>query len=137
MPARTLVHAAVLATANLFGIWLGFLAFALSSTANQILVQVPVAVVVTVALFAAWIRLLGARGSARLRIDGARNWAWVYGLAPICAAVVFVPLHQITQGYWTAFSNLLALWTFQLVANGFAVAIAAAICARRTVAAGI
>jgi hypothetical protein len=139
MPARTILHAAVLAAANLIGIWLGFLVYAVSETANQLLVQVPVAVQATVAVFAAWVRLLSARGSVRLPIRGTGDGAWIYGLAPLWAAVVFVPLHQVTQGYWTAFSNVLVLWSFQLIANGIAVAvalaIAAAMAARRTVAA--
>ncbi|MBD3222855.1 hypothetical protein GF314_16630 [bacterium] len=124
MPFRTILHAAVLALANLAGIWLGFVAFALASTTNQLAVQMPVAVVVSIGGFAAWAALVGRRRPAWSRLRTGRDAVWVYGLALVWSAVVFVPLHLLLEGYRTAFSNVVALWVFQLVVNAVAVPMA-------------
>ena len=117
MSPRRLLHAIALVTANFAGLWLGFLAFYVADTANQLAVQLPIAVVVSVAAFVAWIRLVNGRGSARLRFGERADAAWVHGLAPAVAALAFVPLHLATTGYLTAVTNVLAVWGFQLVVN--------------------
>jgi len=117
MSPRHLLHAALLMTANLAGLWLGFLAFYLADTTHQLAVQLPIAVAVSVAAFVGWVKLFHGRGSARIRFRGRADAAWVYGLAPVLAALVFVPLHLVSTGYVTAATNVLALWAFQLVAN--------------------
>jgi len=52
-----------------------------------------------------------ARGGGQLAVQ-----------APV-AIVLTVPLHYVTQGYPTAFSNLTALWSFQVFANLIAVTV--------------
>lgn len=123
MSAGAVVHAAVLALVNLVSIVIGFLVFALVRGGGQLAVQVPVAIVLTVVLFAGWTRYSSMHGPRRIRFRGPRDGYWIFGLAPIWAAVVFVPLHFVTQGYPTAFSNLTALWSFQVFANLIAVTI--------------
>jgi cytochrome bd-type quinol oxidase subunit 2 len=120
---RVVLHSAILALANLCSIWFGFLAFALSSVQNQLGVQLPVAFLVSVLMFGAWVKVVESRGPAGSRIRSRRDWIWIYVLAPVCAALVFVPLHYVVEGYLTAFSNLTALWAFQLVVNVAVVAI--------------
>jgi hypothetical protein len=121
---RRIVHATVLVLANLAGILGGFIAFWLASTTNQLAVQLPIAVLVTLTTFLLWIRLVDRRGPARLRFLGLRDGVWTYGLAPVIAAIVFVPLHYVLEGYVTAFSNVVALWTFQLVVNALVIVLA-------------
>jgi len=48
----------------------------------------------------------------------------VFLLAFVCAAVVFVPMHYVSEGYVTAAGNVAALWAFQLVANSIALLVA-------------
>ena len=119
--ARRIVHAGVLAIANLGGIWVGFLAFDKIGAGNQISVQLPVAVLFSLAVFTVWAKLMNTAGPARFRFHGRNDGPWVYCLTPVLAAVVFVPLHFATVGYLTALTNVLALWGFQLVANMFVV----------------
>lgn len=128
---RLLLHSLVLAIVNLCGIWLGFVVYSLVRGPGQIAVQLPIAFIVTVGAFAAWIMILAARGPRRLRIGGGAQARWVFGLSLPWAAVVFVPLHYLTQGYLTAFSNVAALWLFQAAANLVAVVVAAAVAGRR------
>ena len=124
MNGRHVVHASVLVLANFAGLLGGFIAFWLASTTNQLAVQLPIAVLVTLAAFLLWVRLVDDRWRARLRLRGLRDGVWTYGLAPVIAAIVFVPLHYVLEGYVTAFSNLLALWTFQLVVNALVIVLA-------------
>jgi hypothetical protein len=123
-PVRIPLHAAALALANLGGLWIGFVAFALAPTTNQLGVQLPVALVVSVGAFAAWVTVVDARGPRQLRFGGRRDAVLAAALAWAVAAVIFVPLHRLATGYVTAFSNLVALWSFQLVANLVVVALA-------------
>ena len=125
MQASRIVHAGALAIANLSGLWFGFVAFVLIGTTNQIGIQLPVAVVVSLAAFVIWVKLVNAFGPPRFRYFSRSDGPWVYCLAPVLAAVVFVPLHFATTGYLTAFSNVLALWGFQFVSNMFVVVAAA------------
>lgn len=127
MPARRLLHAAVLALANLAGLWLGFVIFARSAETHQLAVQLPVAVTVSVAGFVGWVAAVRVRGPRWLRLQGRRDGAWIYGLALAWSAAIFVPLHLVLTGYLTAASNVIALWIFQVVVNVVAVWLAVAI----------
>lgn len=69
MPARCVVHAAVLALVNLVGVYLGFVAFAMVDSTNQLAVQFPVAIAVSLAGFALWAKLAGPRQSRRPKRD--------------------------------------------------------------------
>jgi hypothetical protein len=130
MPGRTILHGAVLALGNLFGIWLGFVAHALASGASQLRVQVPVAIVISLIFFVLWVRLVEAFAPERIRFRGARDAIWTYVLALAWGPAIFVPLHYVTQGYLTAFGNVLALWTFQSTVNILAAAAAALVTGR-------
>lgn len=128
---RLLLHSLVLAIVNLCGIWLGFVVYSLVRGPGQIAVQLPIAFIVTVGAFVAWIMIVAARGPRRLRFGGGSEARWIFGLSLPWAAVVFVPLHYLTQGYLTAFSNVAALWLFQAAANLVAVVAAVAVAGRR------
>ena len=125
MPARAILHGAVLAIANLFGIWLGFIVHALATGVNQLSVQLPVAIFVSVGVFVLWGKLVNDRGPERIRVQRFRDGVWIYGLALAWGPAVFVPLHFVTTRYLTSFSNILALWAFQLITNLVAITIVA------------
>jgi len=125
MRARVILHGAILAIVNLFSIWLGFIAHALIAEANQLIVQVPVAIVVSVVVFVLWGKLVDNRGPKRISVRGFRDGVWIYCLALVWAPLIFVPLHFVTAGYLTAFSNILAMWVFQLITNLVAIDIVA------------
>ncbi|MDH4338394.1 MAG: hypothetical protein OEX18_14065 [Candidatus Krumholzibacteria bacterium] len=117
------IHGFVLALINLASILVGFAVFTLSGSGHQVAVQVPVALLGTVAGFAAWLWLVrrSRLGWDRTRL---RQRAAVFVLAFLGAAVVFIPLHFFTQGYVTAWSNVTALWAFQAPANLLAMLVA-------------
>jgi hypothetical protein len=110
------IHSVKLAFINLAGIFAGFAVYHLTGLQNQIAVQVPVAVLFTVIGFVTWLWM-----TRRTRVSwtraGARQHVLVFALALVWSAVVFVPLHYFTQGYVTAWSNITAMWAFQMPAN--------------------
>lgn len=101
----------------------GFAAYSIARPAGQLAIQIPVAVMLTVGLFAVTCRALGP---ARWR-PGPGGWSLVYLASMLSAPLVFVPLHYVTQGYWTSYGNLVGLGLFQLPTNALAVVIAAAV----------
>jgi hypothetical protein len=117
-----LIHGFILALINLGSILVGFAVYHLAGSRNQIAIQVPVAVLCTIIAFCLWVRMT-SRTRLRWR-GGVRPGLAVFFLALIGAAVVFVPLHYATQGYVTAWSNVTALWAFQVPANLLALLVA-------------
>jgi len=123
MLVRTIVHSIILALLNLFAIVVGFATFKSVGGSNQVGVQAPVAFVISVVGFVVWTGLMNTRGPVRLALRGWRDGGWILILASVVAALVFVPAHYATAGYLTAFSNILALWAFQIPTNAVAIAI--------------
>ena len=58
-----------------------------------------------------------AHGIFELELLGKQEFIYIYFAALIWAPVIYIPLHYVTQGYLTSFSNIIALWIFQLPVN--------------------
>ena len=127
---RIALHSAVLGFANLVAILAGFAIHRFVKSANQIMVQAPVAAALSVAFFAAWLVVSSGIAPRAFRLRGAGDGFRVWGLAPAWAALAFVPMHFFSQGYLTSFGNIAALWAFQLPVN--AVAVGAGMAAARS-----
>lgn len=125
MSQRLIVHGLVLALANLVGLYLGMIALGAFGRGDQLTTQLPVAIVASVLGFGLWVWIVNRATSARLRYRGREDGGWTYVIALPLAAIIFVPLHFVTQGYLTSLSNILALWMFQLGTNAIAVGVAA------------
>lgn len=103
--ARRLLHATFISLINLASIVLGFWAYRLADSTNQILVQVPVAVLSGSAIIALWL--------ARLPRSGA-EYAVVSLLAFPVGAAIFTVAHYALTGYVTSVGNILGLWGVQI-----------------------
>jgi hypothetical protein len=123
---RVGTHSLVLVAADLVGIVGGaLLAFRVLGVANQVWLQLPLAVVLSVSGFCVWVLLLEGLQWSGLRLGGLKERLACFGLALLWAPLVFVPLHYLTQHYWTSPGNLLALALYQLPVNALALASAA------------
>lgn len=131
MLSRLVLQAVVLALFNLIGVWSGFMVYAIVRGSDQIAVQLPIAFVVSIVTFLVWIAVSTERFPRRFRVHSAGEWRWIFALAMFWSAAIFVPVHYLTQGYLTSFSDVRALWQFQAAANLVAVGIAATLVARR------
>jgi hypothetical protein len=90
---------------------------------NQRALQTPVAMVLSVAAFVAWI-FIANRFFSRLYLRGSGEHLAVFFGALLWNPVLFTILHYITRGYLTSFANILLLWVFQIPVNLVAVLIA-------------
>ena len=101
--------------ANGAGVVAGFFAFKFVGS-NQLSVQIPVAVVVSVALYALLCFGLKALSPKTFSCQP-MNLLWIFAAALIWNPVIFIPLHYITQGYLTQPVNILAMTLFQIPTN--------------------
>jgi len=109
---RLLIAAALVAALDLAALVLGFVAFNLVG-GNQLRVQLPVALLLGIAGVALLMRHLRGRGwlPSTLQLLAAAL------LALPLAAALFLPAHRVLTGYFSAWSNLVALWSVQLPMN--------------------
>jgi hypothetical protein len=126
------VHALVLAVVNLTSVVVGFGSYRIAGSANQIAVQLPIAAVLSVVGFAAWLVACHRLGQLIIDLETAVDATWIYLLAVPWAIAVFIPLHFLTQGYLTSVGNILAVAVFQGVVNIIAVPAAVALGRFRT-----
>lgn len=112
------MHGAVVMVADLVGIGSGgVLAYYLTGSVNQVWLQLPVAVVVTIALSGLWMAGTRLRRLAPLQPRSANELAWCLVASLVWGIVVFVPVHYATQGYVTGLGNTVALALYQLLVN--------------------
>jgi hypothetical protein len=122
---RPVVHGLALAAINIGAVLVGFAAYKILGVGRQLLVQVSVAVLVTVVAFVLWYYLTLRVTSGRLALGNVGAHVGTYGLAFACFPALFVPLHYFTQGYLTSFANIYNMWLFQVPTNALALAAAA------------
>ncbi len=118
---RILLHGSALLASNLAGIVIGFFAFALMGAKNQIAVQLPVAVLVSIGLYLSWILVLRLPPFRAIRLHGGRECFHAGVASLLIGPLVFVPVHYLTQGYLTAVGNLLAFAAFQIPVNSIGI----------------
>ena len=130
---RVLAAGLVLLFANLSGIFAGFLAYHAVRPANQIAVQVPIAVLLSVLLYLAWTLVSRIRPFSRLTLQSILEEGGAYMASLVWGPVVLVPLHYFTQGYLTGVGNITVLILFQAPVNAIAILAAIKIAQPRTV----
>lgn len=103
---------------DLAGIGIGAAAaYQLTGSADQVWLQVPVAVVVTIAVFGLWLIATRFRRLASLQPRNTNELAWSLAASLAWGIVVFIPIHFVTQGYVTSLGNIVALVLYQLPVN--------------------
>lgn len=119
------IHGLALAAINIGASLVGFAAYKVLGVGHQLLIQIAVAVLVSVAAFSLWYYLTLRVTSGRIALGRRGANVWTYALAFIWFPVIFVPLHYVTQGYLTSFANIYNMWLFQAPTNALALAAAA------------
>ena len=118
---RISLHSVALTVVDIAGIGGGaVVAYKALGVSNQVWLQLPCAIVLSLVLFAAWVFLLQFLGFRRLQFVGERELVACLAASLLWAPLVFVPLHYFTQGYLTSMGNLVALAGYQLPVNSLA-----------------
>ena len=108
----------LLVVADIAGIGGGALvAFHVSGVSNQVWLQLPIAIVLSIVCFFAWMLLIHLFDLRRLQPLDAEELGACLVASMLWAPVIFVPLHYLTQGYLTGIGNLVALALYQLPVN--------------------
>ena len=125
---RVGLHSLVLVMADIAGVGGGAVAaFQILGVPNQVWLQLPIAIGLSVILFSGWILALRALGFGRLQLVGGNEFGICLGLSVLWAPLVFVPLHYLTQGYLTSIGNLVALALYQVPVNALALLVSAVV----------
>lgn len=115
---RPIVSGAMLTAADLAGIGAGGVpAHLLTGSANQVWIQLPVALLVTLGSFFLWVRATRIRRLAALRLENPEDLAAGLFASIAWGVVLFVPIHFLAPGYVTSFGNIVARAVYQLVVN--------------------
>ncbi len=118
---RISLHSLVLAVVDIAGIVGGaVVASKALGVNNQVWLQLPSAVILSLAFFGMWMFLLWCLGVRRLEFTEVKEWVLCLVASLLWAPLVFVPLHYFTQGYLTSMSNLVVLALYQFPVNSLA-----------------
>lgn len=120
-----LLNGFVLAGVNMAAVIAGFIAYHFLKPINQIAVQVPIAAGLCVVGFCVWVLLGRTRAFQKFAVRDNVDFAWIWLTAFAWCPIILVPLHYFTQGYLTAFSNIVSMWIFQFFVNTLAVGVTA------------
>jgi hypothetical protein len=112
--ARILLHGFLLAVVTVGSILVGYAVYRASGLRDQVATQVLVAGAVCAFSFALAAWIVHRLSSGRLALASLRELGITYGSAFLWSAIVFVPIHYVTQGYVTGMGNVLGVWIFQL-----------------------
>jgi hypothetical protein len=123
-PGPPILHGFALAVVTIAAILVGFAVYRMVGLDRQVAVQVLVAGVVCVGVFALWAFVVHRMSNGRLTLASLKELGLAYIAAFIWLPVLFVPLHLVTQGYLTAPGNILVTWVFQLPFNLLALMVA-------------
>lgn len=112
------VHGLVLLVGNFAGILIGSAVYNALKPIDQIAVQVPIAVVLSIGGFGVW-SLLFRKG--RFALQGSGELVGTFAASLVWGPAVFVVFHYFSQGYLTGSGNIVALLIFQLPVNAIAI----------------
>lgn len=112
-----ILHSIILALINLISIVFGFGIYHFFRQYDQLAIQVPIAVVFSIIVFITWIVIIKSKKISRLFPEDWLQFLIIFILSLVWAPVIFMPVHFISQGYFTSFGNIFWTWVFQIPAN--------------------
>jgi hypothetical protein len=125
---KLVFSAMVITLINKAGIATGFITWYFLGTSNQLMVQVPLAMAVSICGTMIWLLKFGHWHRLDLEQDA---MALFLLILPVGAAL-WVPIHYLWTGYLTSMGNIVGGWIFAFLANIPAFALSAGVWRRRT-----
>lgn len=114
---RIIIHGLALSAANIFSIISAFGVYKMLNTPHRLLIQVPVAVALSIVIFLFWMLLVRTPLFKSISVRSLKELSWIFPASLALGPIVFIPLHHATQGYFTGTGNIIALFQFQLPVN--------------------
>jgi len=118
---RLIFHGFILLVANMAGLIVAHILCRAFGVSYQLGIQVPLAGIISILLYLAWMFFIRILPTERLSLQTPRENI----LAGLCALlwnpIVFIPLHFFSQEYLTSAANIAALAIFQIPVNAIAI----------------
>ena len=121
---RIILHGFALSAANIISILAAFGAYQTLRPTHQLVFQVPVAVVLSIAIFLLWMLLVRIPLLKFIAIKTFKELSWIFLASLAWGPIIFLPLHHTSQGYLTGSGNIIALFQFQLPVNVLVILVA-------------
>lgn len=121
---RIIIHGFVLSAANMIAIMTAFRVDNALRSTHSLVVQVPVAVILSMVIFLVWILLLKIPFLKYIAVKTVKELSWILLSSLAWGPILFVPLHLSAPGYLTGSGNILSLFQFQLPVNVLAILVA-------------
>jgi len=121
---RIIIHGFALSAANIISIIVAFGVYKILKTPHQLLVQVPVAVILSIGIFLLWLIVARLPLFKFISIKSLRELSWIFLASLAWSPIIFIPLHHTSQGYLTGSGNIIALFQFQLPVNVLVILVA-------------
>ena len=113
-----LLHGFFLVSVNLFSLAVAFAVVQIASLPPNKLLQSGVALSVNLIIYYLVYRLMKQVQKELIVIEDFAMFATVFLISLALMPAFFYPLHFATRGSWSTFDNILAIWPFQILANG-------------------
>lgn len=110
---RILLHSLVLTWISILAIMVGYGMVKVIHAHDQVRFQAPVAAIISVGGFALWSWLVRRLKRPAYILEFGMDYLVAFLVAFLWVPVIFIPLHYVSQGYLTSFSNITAIWMFQ------------------------
>ena len=120
---RILMNGAILLISNLGGILFSHILCQAMGVGYQLGIRLPLAAVLSTALYLAWIFLLRSLRLKRLVTQTQREAVFAGLCSLLWNPLIFIPLHFATQNYLSSAANIFALMAFQVPVNALAISI--------------
>jgi hypothetical protein len=114
---KNIAHGFMLSLANLSSIILGFVICYIIKTLNQIMIQLPMAIILSCIIFSAYVYIYSKTKIGKNKYISTKSCFMIYIYSLACAPIIFIPAHFITQGYLTSIDNINNMWLFQAITN--------------------
>ena len=115
---RILLHGFFLVSANLFSVAIAFVVVQISFLPSDRIIQGSIALLVNLIVYVIVYKIMNGVQKSIMEVDDFSMLSTVFLVSLALLPAVFYPLHFITQGNWSSFENLLAIWPFQMIVNG-------------------
>jgi hypothetical protein len=114
---KNIVHGFMLSLANLSSIILGFIIYFIIKAPNQIMIQGPIAIVLSCMIFSTYVYIYSKTKIGKNNYMSTKSCFMIYIYSLVCTPIIFIPAHFITQGYLTSLENIIYMWLFQAITN--------------------
>lgn len=129
---RIIIHGFALSAANIISIIFAFGVYKILKTPHQLLIQVPVAVILSIEIFLLWLIVARLPLFKFISIKFLKEFSWIFLASLAWGPIIFIPLHHASQGYLTGSGNVIALFQFQLLVNVLVVIVARAVLLKKS-----